>query len=120
LYKRPQAFVTKAYIFRKLNELDQAAKLAKRAFRSLQEAVLISINSETPLVLGSKLQRYEETGEVGLFKAFIEETSTQIKEGIFAPAKYTDPRGSRWFLLLPIHDYVPKNVTIDSLFYIDY
>ncbi|KAI7898320.1 uncharacterized protein BX663DRAFT_546534 [Cokeromyces recurvatus] len=58
--KIPETVASKAYVHRKLKELQFAASLNRRKFESLKEAVLSSINGNAPLIFGKKLQSIQE------------------------------------------------------------
>ncbi|KAI9263631.1 hypothetical protein EDC94DRAFT_670893 [Helicostylum pulchrum] len=47
-------------------------------------------------------------------KSFIQDTQKNIQENNFKPMKYTDPRDSRTFSLLPLYDCVSKSIQIDK------
>ena len=109
----PQTTATPGYVYRNLKDIEGVSKLNQRVFRSLKEGVLEAINSNKPLQLSKKLQQVRQD-DLEKIRTFIITTQWQIKEKKFNPPKYTDPKGSRMFTLLPLYDCKAKTVQIDA------
>lgn len=108
----PLKVASKSYVYRKLKDLSFTKTLNRRSFKSLQEQVLESINTNTTLVLGKKLKKLEP--HLSAILKFVEIVQSRIKDNTFTPTKYTDQRGYRYFTLLPIYTFAMKSVQIDA------
>ncbi|KAI7907630.1 uncharacterized protein BX663DRAFT_528406 [Cokeromyces recurvatus] len=96
---------------KKLKELTFTSILNRRSFKSLQEQVLQSINSNVPLILGRKLSKIKP--HLSALETFVTSVKSRITDGTFTPEKkYTDKCGYRFFTLLPIYSFETKSVQI--------
>ncbi|KAI8890926.1 hypothetical protein K501DRAFT_305410 [Backusella circina FSU 941] len=104
----------KTRTLRNLKEILKSQSMSTSHFRSLQEALLVAINSGRLIVVSKKLERYYGEEFFDRITSFISVTQEAIKLQKFHPARYTDLRGQRYFSLLPLYDLVQKNVPIDG------
>jgi hypothetical protein len=110
--KVPATVASKSYVYRKLKELPFIAILNRKSIKSLQEQVLICINSNVPLVLTKKLTELE--CHLPVLLNFVKTVQARIKDGTFKSLKYTDQRGYRFFSLLPLYSFTLKSLQIDT------
>lgn len=101
------------YVYRKLQEIQFIQSLSRKRFQSLQEQVLQSINSNETFVLGKKLSLLT-VQQISIIQQFIDTVKVRIEDGTFFPAKYTDPRGYRFFTIAPVYTVQSKAIQIDA------
>ncbi|KAI7898956.1 uncharacterized protein BX663DRAFT_489525 [Cokeromyces recurvatus] len=103
---------SKLYINRRLKELTFTSILNRRSFKSLQEQVLQSINSNVPLILGRKLSKAKL--HLPALETLVTSVKSRIADETFTCEKFTNKRGYRVFTLLPIYSFKTKLVQIDA------
>ncbi|RCH92130.1 hypothetical protein CU097_003672, partial [Rhizopus azygosporus] len=89
------------YVHRKLQELSFVKKLNTNKYRQLKEYTLAAINSNKALETTSKPNSIDKK-DIDAVQTFIKTVQASIQYKTFMPLKYTDPRGSRYFSLLPL------------------
>ncbi|KAL4211882.1 hypothetical protein AB4K20DRAFT_1958851 [Rhizopus microsporus] len=80
--------------------------------KSLKENTLTAINSNKTLEITSKLKNIDKK-DIDAAQSFIKTVQARIQDKTFMPLKYTDPRGSRYFSLLPLYKIDSKSIQID-------
>ncbi|CEJ01724.1 hypothetical protein RMCBS344292_15745 [Rhizopus microsporus] len=110
---KPQDKASSSYAHRKLQELPFVKKLNTSKYRSLKENTLTAINSNKALEITSKLKSIDKK-DINAVQNFIKTVQTRIQDKTFIPLKYTEPRGSRYFSLLPLHKIDSKSIQIDA------
>ncbi|KAG1225090.1 hypothetical protein G6F67_009383 [Rhizopus microsporus] len=105
---KPQDKASRSYVHRKLQELP-FVKLNTSKYRSLKENILAAINSNKSLEITSKLKNFDKK-DIDAAQTFIKTVQTRIQDETFMPLKYTDPRGSRYFSLLPLFKIDSKSI----------
>jgi hypothetical protein len=98
----PSKYASKGHVFRKLKEIQFTHDLNRKQFKSLQEQILQSINSDKAFEPGRKLTK-PTLQNISVIQTFINTVKERIKDRTFLPSKYTDPRGCRLFSLAPIY-----------------
>ncbi|KAG1254311.1 hypothetical protein G6F68_010910 [Rhizopus microsporus] len=106
---KPQDKASRSYVHRKLQELPFVKKLNKSKYRSLKENILTAISSNKSLEITSKLKDTDKK-DIDAVQTFIKTVQTRIQDETFMPLKYTDPRGSRYFSLLPLFKIDSKSI----------
>ncbi|PHZ11009.1 uncharacterized protein RHIMIDRAFT_244869 [Rhizopus microsporus ATCC 52813] len=102
-----------SYVHRKLQELPFVKKLNTSKHRSLKENILAAINSNKALEITSK-HRNIDRKDIDAVQAFIKTVQAKIQDKTFMHLKYTDPRGSRYFSLLPLSKIESKSIQINT------
>ncbi|KAL1932327.1 hypothetical protein VTP01DRAFT_9383 [Rhizomucor pusillus] len=111
---QPENKASKAFIHRNLQEiLSNRTNLSKSLFSSLKVHIHNAINLHKSLVLPKSFTAPLPEPVMKDIKTFIEETSTELKNGTFRPLKYTNPRGARRFTLLPLYNFQARHVSMD-------
>ena len=110
---KPQDKASSSYVHRKLQELPFVKKLNTSKYRSLKENILTAINSNKSLEITSKLKNIDKK-DIDAVQTFIKTVQASIQYKTFMPLKYTDPRGSRYFSLLPLYKIDSKSIQIDA------
>jgi hypothetical protein len=84
-----------------------ATVLSRRTRQRIEDAVYIAINQKSDLQLGWKvLKSAAVTAEViRAITNFVNETKISISGRTFYSEKYTDPKGTRLFTLLPVYSF---------------
>ncbi|CEJ04963.1 hypothetical protein RMCBS344292_18911 [Rhizopus microsporus] len=90
---KPQDKASSSYVHRKLQELPFVKKLNTSKYRSLKENTLAAINSNKTLEMTMQ---------------------ARIQDKTLMPLKYIDPRGSRYFSLLPQYKIDSKSIQIGA------
>ncbi|KAL4205885.1 hypothetical protein AB4K20DRAFT_1925791, partial [Rhizopus microsporus] len=103
---KPQDKASSNYVHRKLQLLSFVKK-------SLKENTLTSINSNKTLEIASKLKNIDKE-DINIVQTFIKTVQARMQDKTFMPLKYTDPRGSRYFSLLPLYKIDSKSIQIDA------
>ncbi|CEI92614.1 hypothetical protein RMCBS344292_06868 [Rhizopus microsporus] len=109
----PQDKASSSYVHRKLQELPFVKKLNISKYRSLKENTLTAINSNKALEITSKLKNIDKK-DTDAVQTFIKTVQTRIQDKTFMPLKYTDPRESRYFSILPLYKIDSKSIQIDA------
>ncbi|KAI7906086.1 uncharacterized protein BX663DRAFT_483730 [Cokeromyces recurvatus] len=104
---------SKSYIYRKLKELTFTSILNRQNFKSLQEQVLQSINSNVPLIPGRKL--FKVKPHLPALETFVTSVKSRITDGTFTREKYMNKRGYRFFTLLPTYSFETNTKTESDL-----
>ncbi|ORE11852.1 hypothetical protein BCV72DRAFT_331870 [Rhizopus microsporus var. microsporus] len=102
---KPQDKASSSYAHRKLQELPFV--------KNLKENALTVINSNKTLEITSKLRNIDKK-DIDTVQIFIKTVQARTQVMAFIPLKYTDPRGSRYFSLLPLYKADPKSIQIDA------
>ncbi|CEG83053.1 hypothetical protein RMATCC62417_17029 [Rhizopus microsporus] len=110
---KPQDKASSSYVHRKLQELPFAKKLNTSKYRSLKENTLTAINSNKILEITSKLRNIDRK-DIDAVQTFVKTVQARIQDKTFMPLKYTDPRGSIHFSLLPLYKIDSKSIQIDA------
>ncbi|CEG65139.1 hypothetical protein RMATCC62417_01990 [Rhizopus microsporus] len=110
---KPQDKASSSYVYRKSQELPFVKKLNTSKYRSLKENTLTTINSNKTLEITSKLKNIDKK-DIDAVQTFIKTVQAKIQDKTFMPLKYTDPRGSRYFSLLPLYKIDSKSIQIDA------
>ncbi|CEG75460.1 hypothetical protein RMATCC62417_10496 [Rhizopus microsporus] len=103
-----------SYVHRKLQELPFVKKLNTSKYRSLKENTLTAINSNKSLEITSKLRNIDKK-EINAVQTFIKTVQAIIQHKTFMSLNYTDPRGSRYFSLLPLYKIGSKSIQIGAI-----
>ena len=74
---------------------------------------MAAINSNKTLKITSKVKSVDKK-DIDAVQTFIKTVQTRIQDETFMPLKYTDPRGSRYFSLLPLFKIDSKSIYIDA------
>ncbi|KAG1236477.1 hypothetical protein G6F67_001961 [Rhizopus microsporus] len=112
---KPQDKASSSYVHRKLQELSFVKKLNTNKYRQLKEYTLAAINSNKALETTSKPNSIDKK-DIDAVQTFIKTVQASIQYKTFMPLKYTDPRGSRYFSLLPLYKIDSKSYkTLESL-----
>ncbi|KAG1172490.1 hypothetical protein G6F70_005578 [Rhizopus microsporus] len=110
---KPQDKASSSYVHRKLQELSFVKKLNTNKYRQLKEYTLAAINSNKALETTSKPNSIDKK-DIDAVQTFIKTVQASIQYKTFMPLKYTDPRGSRYFSLLPLYKIDSKSIQIDA------
>ncbi|CEG72553.1 hypothetical protein RMATCC62417_08096 [Rhizopus microsporus] len=110
---KPQDKASSSYVHRKLQELPFVKKLNTSKYRSLKENTLAAINSNKTLEMTSKLKNIDKK-DIDAVQTFIKTVQARIQDKTFIPLKHTDPRGSKYFSLLPLYKIDSKSIQIDA------
>ncbi|KAL4215356.1 hypothetical protein AB4K20DRAFT_1964150 [Rhizopus microsporus] len=105
---KPQDKASSSYVHRKLQELSFVKKLNTNKYRQLKEYTLAAINSNKALETTSKPNSIDKK-DIDAVQTFIKTVQASIQYKTFMPLKYTDPRGSRYFSLLPLYKIDSKS-----------
>jgi hypothetical protein len=106
---KPQDKASSSYVHRKLQKLLFVKNLNTNKYRSLKENTLTPINFNKTLEITSKLKNIDKK-DIDAVQTFIKTVQARIQDKIFMPLKYTDPRGSRYFSLLPLYKVDSKSI----------
>ena len=63
--------------------------------------------------IASKLKNIDKE-DINIVQTFIKTVQARMQDKTFMPLKYTDPRGSRYFSLLPLYKIDSKGIQIDA------
>ncbi|ORE18515.1 hypothetical protein BCV71DRAFT_285265 [Rhizopus microsporus] len=110
---KPQDKASNNYVHRKLQLLSFVKKLNTSKYRSVKENTLTAINSNKILEIASKLKNIDKE-DIDIIQTFIKTVQARMQDKTFMPLKYTDPRGSRYFSLLPLYKIDSKSIQIDA------
>lgn len=88
--------------------------LSKKLFSSVEVAVYSAIRQKKDLQMSKSFKTPLPNDCLARLKKFIDDTSAAIDQGTFRPTKYTDPRGSRRFTLLPVYSFQMRHITLDN------
>ncbi|CEI97429.1 hypothetical protein RMCBS344292_11561 [Rhizopus microsporus] len=110
---KSQDKVSSSYAHRKLEELPFVKKLNASRYRSLKENTLTVINSNKALEITSKLKNIDKKN-IDAVQTFIKTVQARIQDKTLVPLKHTNPRGSRYFSLLPLYKVDSKSIQIDA------
>ncbi|KAL4215254.1 hypothetical protein AB4K20DRAFT_1972830 [Rhizopus microsporus] len=110
---KPQDKASSSYVHRKLQELPFVKKLNTSKYRSLKENTLTAINYNKTSEITSKLKNIDKK-DIGAVQTFIKTVQARIQGKAFISPKYTDPRVSRYFFLLPLYKIDSKSIQIDT------
>ncbi|CEJ02497.1 hypothetical protein RMCBS344292_16499 [Rhizopus microsporus] len=110
---KPQDKASSSYVHRKLQELPFVKKLNTSKYRSLKENTLIAINANQTLEKTSKLKNIDKK-DIDAVQTFIKTVQARIQDKTFIPLKHIDPRGSKYFSLLPLYKIDSKSIQIDA------
>ncbi|CAO3682968.1 unnamed protein product [Umbelopsis ramanniana] len=114
LESAPQTFASKGYIFRKLNEIFAGTFVPKRVHSSIEAVVYTAIQRRTDVVFGRRQAHNAIVDKLDQIRGFVTQTIDDINAGIFRPPKYTDPKGSRKFTLLPVKSLQVGHIALDA------
>ena len=81
---------------------------------SLKSAVNTAINGRTPMHYGRNTQLDCILEKREGIQDFVDSTVQAIEAGTFRPEKYTDPKGSRKFTLLPLFSMQAGHIPLDA------
>ncbi|CEJ00390.1 hypothetical protein RMCBS344292_14446 [Rhizopus microsporus] len=110
---KPQDKASNSYVHRKLQELPFVKKLSTSKYRSLKVNILAAINSNKALEMTSKLKNIDKK-DIDAVQTFIKTVQARIQDKTLVPLKHTNPRGSRYFSLLPLYKVGSKSIQIDA------
>ena len=74
---------------------------------------MTAINSNKTLEIASKLKNVDKK-DIDAAQTFIKTVQARMQDKTFMPLKYTDPRGSRYFSLLPLYKIDSKSIQVDA------
>ncbi|GAB5585820.1 hypothetical protein Unana1_00720 [Umbelopsis nana] len=110
----PQNFASKGYIHRTLQEILAGTLVPKNALPSLNAAVHTAINGSTTLPYSRRIQHSAILPKRDLVENFVNTTVRELESNTFRPEKYTDPKGSRKFSLLPIFSMQAGHIALNK------
>jgi hypothetical protein len=98
-----------------VKKITKGISLPKKVFDSLLALVYVAIKYDSLPVYGKKVRdcRSLSTGHREQTETFVRNTREAINGGTFQPEKYTDPKGTRLFTLLPVHSFQLRHVQFD-------
>jgi hypothetical protein len=96
-------------------KITKGISLPKKVFDSLLAVVYVAIKYDALPVYGKKVIQCSSlsTEHREQIETFVRDTREAVKGGIFQPEKYTDPKGTRLFTLLPVYSFQLRHVEFD-------
>ena len=90
--------------------------MSKKVFESILVSLYQAIKKECLPVYGVKALRCNKltADHFTEFHGFVQRTTDQIRAKTFRPSKYTDPRGTRRFTMVPIYTFQLRHVQLDA------
>ena len=90
--------------------------MPKKVFNSLLYSILQAINKQSTAIYGKVVRNSQHLKEehFNKFQIWIDKDVMAIKSKTFQPEKYTDPRGTRRFNLMPIYSFQLRHIQLDA------